>query len=178
MGPLLVTVLAEEPGGIELGSIDISLDLDESDRRDGQRAVPVSDAVARVFPTMIRHALVGLGLVVGETVAIMVGVPIDPAQSRVDVPVEPLPDVQITGPPNVLGQQHDKQWRGIDRSVVRRLWDLLQIGHFPDSEFVENLARLLIAPAMIVLALVICQQDQRVGGNGRVVEERLERRDD
>ena len=75
----LVAEDAREARGGEVGGEDVSLHLAESDRRLGERSVPVEDGVERI-PSLLHESRGGLAGVLDEAVLIGTSIPLDPAK--------------------------------------------------------------------------------------------------
>jgi hypothetical protein len=80
------------------GSIDVSLDLTQSDGATSERAIRVENGVVRVFPALMDQAIKRLLVILYEAIAISVSVMVDPEEGGFDVGPEGFHKGSVTGP--------------------------------------------------------------------------------
>src|SRR5207248_1316650 len=86
-----------ELGRRQPGAIDITLQLDQRDRRLRQGAIAMSNAVPGIFPALVEQARLGLAFIVDEAVAIVVR-RIEPLDRPLHIGAEFAPEFEIAGP--------------------------------------------------------------------------------
>jgi len=84
----------------------------------------------------------------------------------------------ITGPLQILTEEDQEEWRGIDRPIVRGEGHLAQVGPLADAELVQDLPRLLVALGVMVLPLIARQEIERGPPDVRRIGEGFQRGDD
>ena len=142
------------------------------------RSIAINNRAIRIFPSLINETAFACRLIFDVAVAIEIAELIDPAQSCFDVRTQLIEDTQITGPRRMTAHEDQPQGCRIDRAIVRRVRNLVEVRHLSDAQFVEDFARLLIAPFVSLCSLVIGEQPDRLFGNFGVVGEHLKRGDD
>ena len=122
--------------------VAVALHLDQGDRAVGDPSVGEADRVARVFPALVGQAVPRGVVVLGEAVAVGVGVVAQPGQRAVQAVHQALGHRVDAGRDRVGQQQHPQRGR-VDRAVVlgRQHGALLQVER-GGPHLVQDLARL------------------------------------
>src|SRR5262249_6446737 len=112
--------------------------------------------------------------------AILVEVPeaIDPIKGCVSRWQQPLHQGGIGSPVVRFAQKDQKQWSGIERSVIRPKRKFLAPGHFTLTKLMEELARSIVPPWVVLLSLVASEHLERIDGELWTQCESLIRGDD
>ncbi|MPM95287.1 hypothetical protein SDC9_142441 [bioreactor metagenome] len=95
---------------------------------------------------MVVNAQWGFHSVVSKTISFQIGVDINPFQGLIHIAFQLLDHFDIPGPVHIFGQEDQEQWCSIDSTVVRCLWDQVQVSQFAQSQFVKNFTGLLVPP--------------------------------
>src|SRR5688572_15904960 len=112
------------------------------------------DRVRRVLPTLVLQTTVEVAaLILQIAVAVQIPVVFQPVQRRSRLRLQLDYQVGVTRPTFVLVEQDQKQRCGVRRSVVRRLWPVLEVAEFTESQLVQDLARLRVAEVVPHLRL-------------------------
>ena len=130
---------ARELGTAALGVVDVALHLAGGDRPLGDAAVGEALRVGRVLPRLHDEAVIRAPQELDEAVPVAVAELVDPAQRLAHRRLELAHERVVARPAPGLGEQHEKQRRGVDRAVVAREPDL---GSPPAAQLVDDLARL------------------------------------
>jgi hypothetical protein len=126
------------------GGIDIALDLAQSNRAPGQRAVPVEDGIVGVFPALVEQTIARLAVILHEAVTVPVPIAVDPQERRLQVRPEGLHEDPVPAPLVVGACQQDEQRRGVHTAVVAAEGHLFQDGHLAVAGLVQDLAGLCV----------------------------------
>ena len=141
---------------------------------------PAASTIAspRILPALVDEAAVPVAGVLDQSVPIAIVEPIQPVERPIHVAPQVAEHVERARPRRVLAEEDEEQRRGVHRSVVGRLGDPAQSRQLAHPELVQDLARLLIAPAVDVGALAAGKEAQRGGRDGRLPGEGLIRGDE
>src|SRR5438270_1963133 len=144
----------------------------------------MGDGVAGVLPALVAKASRRAAEVLDVAVAIEVTVAVDPYEGTVEDVLELQDRGKIVGPAEVGGGQHEVQGGGVDAAVVGGVGNVVGAGEFPLADLVEYLARLLVAPWVVLGTEEAAKEVQRpagrlgvhredlVGGQDRIAPER------
>src|SRR5207237_5003809 len=91
--------------------------------------------------------------------------------------LEPAQQSPVRGPAPVLGGEDEEEQRRVDAAVVAGERYLVDPRHLARAQLVQDLARLLVAPLVALLALVRGEGEQRVARDAGVEGEQLQRGD-
>ena len=156
-----------------LGHVHVSLHLDQGDRARGQGAVRVHHGVERVLPPLVHDPARGPAQVLHEPVAVLVPVLVDPREGGADVRQELVGELQVPGPPEVLGPQEHEPWRGVDGPVVPGVRDVPGSGQLAPADLVQDLAGFLVSPGVDLRPLISSQHAKRVTSRAGVHGQQL-----
>src|SRR5438477_1304348 len=146
--PLFLAYATKECCHLDFCPVDVTLHLNQCDRGLGERAIGVYDPVARVFPALVREALLDFAVILYIPISICVPVLFDPIKGRLDLRAQLIKQPRLTAPGSVFSHENQPERRGVDGPIVRRVRYLPQVGHFSYAQLVQNLAGLFLSPGV------------------------------
>ena len=146
-------MLVGEVGPGQIGAVDVSLHLAQGDRRMGDGAVRVADAVPGVLPALVGEAPVGRPLVLDIPVAVGVAEVLDPLERPLGVGQQLVDRLAGEPPAPELAEEHDEQRRGVGGPVVDAAAAERQRRRVAEAHLVEDATGLLVASGVDVVAL-------------------------
>ena len=129
--------------------------------------------VPGILPALVDETLGRAALVLHKAIAIEVAVFINPLQGLVCGGQHLAHKLVVGGPVEGLAQQDQKQRSGVDGAVVRPERHFAAARHFAFAVFVQNFARVLVAPVVHLAALVAGEHAQGVDCKRRIERQRL-----
>ena len=147
-----------------LGVENVPLDFDQGRRERGQAAVDVRERVARILPALVAEPGVHDARVLDEAVPVDVSKAVDPIQGGQRVGQQLGQEVDVAGPAHELGEQDQKQRRGVDAAVVGGVGNQLQVRKLPVAHLVQDLPGLLVLEVVDLRPLHRRQRVQRAAG--------------
>ena len=136
------------------------------------------DRVPGIFPALVHQTLGRAALVFDKPIAVEIAMRVNPFQRAVGMGKHVLYQLLIGGPVESLTEQDEPQRCGICRAIIRAKRHLSRPRHLAFAIFMQNLARLFIAPIVLFLSLMEGQHAQRLGGKLGIQQQRLVRSDD
>ena len=161
-----------------LRQIDIALYLDERNRRRGETAVGIDDRIPGVFPSLVDQTFFRGALVLDVAIVVLIAVFRHPLQRRFDGISELVEKPQFSRPGRVARDQNQEKRRRVNRAVIGRLGNFIDMRHLAYPELMHDLARLLIAPFLDLAPLILRQQPECLLGHAGITGEGLERGDE
>src|SRR6266568_5021375 len=134
--------------------VDVTLDLTGGTRQAGKRAIGEQDGIPGVLPALVFQAGASIAPVVLDvTIPIAVAIAIDPVKRCPGGSFQATHEFRLSRPALELVEQDEEERGGVGSAVVGGLRALLEGGHFAEAQFVDDLARLLIAEIVHAHAL-------------------------
>ena len=164
-------------GHPRLREVDVPLHLRERDRGFGEPPVGVDHRVVRVLPPLVADPAGRAAQVLDEPVAVQVAVPVDPGERGLRVGQELAREPDVAGPPQVLGVHDQEPRRRVHRPVVGRVRHDPRARELAVAHLVQDLARLLVAPVVLLRALARRQELEGIARRPRVHRQQLVRGD-
>src|SRR5262249_36785307 len=87
------------------------------------------------------------------TISVEIAVSVHPFERQIDVVTQFIEETQITGPGCMPADEDEEEWCSINRTVIGRVRDFAEAGHFAHTDFVQDLSRLFFAPLVDLLPL-------------------------
>ena len=134
----------------------------------------MGNAVPGILPSLVSQAALCLALVFDEAVAVLVAVLVDPAQGCLGRGKQLLPGRPVVGPLQIFRVENEEQRGGVHAPVIGRMRDLPGARQLAAADLVEDLSRFLLAEIVHPPPLVRGQEQQRIAGDVRIDEQRLE----
>src|SRR5437868_4641552 len=98
-----------------------------------------------------------MGLVLDVARTVDVAVAIDPAPGSLKVRLEVVIELEVARPAQVFGAEYKEENRGVDGAVKEPEGYFFQPGQLSGVHLVHDLARLLVVPWVLLLALALGQ---------------------
>ncbi|MNP26266.1 hypothetical protein D3C76_1191110 [compost metagenome] len=118
---------AEKLRNRRLSLIDITLHFGESNWSLRIFSVAMHYGIGRVLPPLIRNTFGGFFVICHKAAFIQIAACVDPFQRPPDVGHHLFKQLYIVGPFNIFTDQDQKQWRRVNRTIIRCKRHLVRI---------------------------------------------------